>query len=438
MVVIDARELGRALLVGATGTLFAGCAEGSGAPLDLGQRALALEASAAGEARVHPLRPRPGESGARWRERQSCLQGLAQVMALESTGAPEADASGPGTAEAPFDAGAFAGSEPAEGPEPADAQPAEPAAAESDAGAQPAEPPAPSPLPLDIVATSELPLHGMAGDEQLSARQVWQLIARQEAICFGELHNDPYHHNAQLRALARWLDRVVPARRRGPAHRGRFRERPEQAVGFEMFQRPFQEPLSAFVRGELGEEDFLQATQYATRWGYDFSLYRPQLELTAERGKSALALNARTELTRQIGREGLESLTEEQAAEVPELDLTDQEHREYIFSLFGITPAHPAAASLENIYTAQTVWDETMAQTAADWARPAEGPARSVFTLAGVAHCHRSAIPRRFGRRTGAPMLSVAAVHAAELEGFPEFWVGYDLLVVLEPPTAQP
>lgn len=280
--------------------------------------------------------------------------------------------------------------------------------------------PAPPPLPEDIVAESFLALHGLVDGEEISARGVWRRLRQSRATCLGELHDNPFHHNLQQRVL----ERLGELQQDEPEQRG------ELAVGYEMFQRPFQEPLSAYLRGELSEEEFLEQTQYEQRWGADLALYRPLFEANREQGLAGLALNAPTELTRAIGRDGIESLTPELAALLPELVLDDAEHREHIFRLFGLTPDDPGAASLENVYRAQVTWDETMAQTASEWLTSDDD--RRLLAFAGTAHCHESAIPRRVTRRTGIEVLSATPVLQSDLEAFPEDWVGYELLIVLE------
>lgn len=118
------------------------------------------------------------------------------------------------------------------------------------------------------------------------------------------------------------------------------------AVGFEMFQRPFQAVLSAFVQGKLDEAGLLLGTEYATRWGYDFAFYRPLVEGARDYALPALALNARRELVRAVGRGGLAALTEAELAELPELDLEDAEHQAFVYGLFGTTADHaPSWAS---------------------------------------------------------------------------------------------
>jgi uncharacterized iron-regulated protein len=147
-------------------------------------------------------------------------------------------------------------------------------------------------------------------------------------------------------------------------------------------------------------------------------------------------LNLRGEITRTIGRTGLASLTESERAELPELVLDDAEHRAFIFGLFGVLPEHAAESGLEGVYAAQTTWDETMADSAARWLNDTGAGAR-IAILAGTAHCHESAIPRRLTRRTRLAATSAAIVLQSVLDA-PDFSAdGYDVLIVLED-TARP
>jgi uncharacterized iron-regulated protein len=304
------------------------------------------------------------------------------------------------------------------GAPPADGGAGEPAAS-ADAGVRPdTSPTPPAPLPRDIVERSAVPLHGLAGGTLLSEAELWDRLAQTPAVCLGETHDIPAHHYAETRAIAELAQRADSA---GVT----------LAVGFEMFQRQYQEILSAFVSGQIDEGALLAGTEYATRWGYDFSLYRPLLEQARELGLPALALNLRGEITRTIGRTGLASLTESERAELPELVLDDAEHRAFIFGLFGVLPEHAAESGLEDVYVAQTTWDETMADSAARWLNDAGEGAR-IAILAGNAHCHESAIPRRLTRRTQLAATSTAIVLQSELDA-PDFSAdGYDVLIVLE------
>jgi uncharacterized iron-regulated protein len=304
-------------------------------------------------------------------------------------------------------------------PAPSETSPTD-AGVSADAAAPTPPPPAsPEPLPRDVVAKSALPIHGLESGVVLAEAELWDRLAASPAVCFGEYHDVPAHHYAETRALAELDARAKAAGR-------------TFAVGFEMIQRPYQAALSAFVASQIGESEFLAQTEYATRWGYDFALYRPLFEGARDRQLAALALNMRAEITQKIGRTGLDSLDIDQRAELPELVLDDAEHRAFIFGLFGVLPEHAAEFGLDNVYAAQTVWDETMADTSARWLLQTGDSAR-LLDFAGAVHCHRSAIPRRITRRTPTqPALSVHAVFESELAAGTFTSEGYDVLVVLD------
>jgi uncharacterized iron-regulated protein len=289
---------------------------------------------------------------------------------------------------------------------------APPAAAPAPAPRQP-----PAPLPADIVARSAFPLHAVAGAERLSEPELWQRMSGYRAVCLGEQHDSPPHHYAQRRAIEEL------------GRRSRESRRP-LAVGFEMFQTPYQSPLSSFVAGSLPEAEFLTQSEYRDRWGFDFALYRPLLEASREYGLGALALNAPRELTRKIGHAGLSSLDEAERKQLPELDLHNEDHRGYFMQAMSEHPMPAGGPKLDDMYAAQVVWDETMAETAARWLGE-QGPQAQLIVLAGSGHCHESAIPGRIARRLKSPVLSVSAVLESKLAEF-DAKSRYDWLLVLE------
>jgi uncharacterized iron-regulated protein len=275
-------------------------------------------------------------------------------------------------------------------------------------------------LPRDIVAKSALPIHGELGSERLSEGDLWQRVASARAICFGETHTNANHHYAELRALQALIQRAPAGRK--------------LAVGFEMFQLPAQPAMDRYMRGEIDEDTFLTQAEYKTRWGFDFALYRPLLEAARDAKIGALALNASKELTRKIGRGGLASLDENEKKELPELDLKDPVHRGYFDAAMAEHPMPPGGPKADDMYTAQVVWDETMANTAAAWLKQAGSDAQ-LIVFAGVGHCHKTAIPARLTRRTGIPVLSIRPLLASAAAEESAERSRYDIDVVLEDGT---
>lgn len=287
--------------------------------------------------------------------------------------------------------------------------------------AAPASVPPRVPLPADIVAKSALPLYVLAGDEKLSEPELWDRLALSRVICFGEQHDSPAHHYAEQRALEEL------AKHEATAHQ-------PLAVGFEMFQLPYQAALTGFVSGALPEAQFLTDSQYKERWGFDFALYRPLLETAREYQLAALALNTPKELTRKIGHSGLDSLEPAERSQLPELDLGNADHKAYFDAAMSEHPMPPGGPRLADMYAAQVVWDETMANTAATWLQQA-GDAARLIVFAGAGHCHKTAIPARITRRLRLPVLSVSPVLGSQLAQFKDR-SRYDWLVVLDDSAA--
>lgn len=222
-------------------------------------------------------------------------------------------------------------------------------------------------------------------------------LARARVIYVGERHDQALDHDVQRRITEALLARE-----------------PSIALGFEMFQHPRQAALDAYVAGELDEAQMLEQTEWARRWGFDYAPYRPLVSLGRTHGLPLLALNAPQEVTRAVARGGLEALSETQRAALPDLDLDDAAHRETVLAALRHHPGMDEA-TLERFYTAQVIWDETMADRAAAYlARPDARDKLVVF--AGTMHVRRPAVPERAARRGATPYAIVLPVAARALE----------------------
>jgi uncharacterized iron-regulated protein len=268
--------------------------------------------------------------------------------------------------------------------------------------------------PINIEAAG-LPfvVYDRAGARVEEAAMV-DVLAGARAVCIGESHTNPHHHWMQLHLLDALSQR---AGGHGAA----------LAIGLEMFQAPFQHVLDAYASRAIDDRVLLARSEWRKRWGYDFAFYRPMVHLAVERGMSLLALNQRKEITRKVGKEGVEALSEEERAALPELDFDDADHRAWFDEVMSEHPdtserkgAHgedrrteqekqaDRQLALQRIYSAQVLWDETMAHNAATWL--AADDSRRVVIFAGNGHCHDSAIVRRLARRGVEPAVSVLPV----------------------------
>lgn len=217
-------------------------------------------------------------------------------------------------------------------------------------------------------------------------------------VCVGEVHDSETHHRVQLRIV-----------------KALFAVDESLGVGMEMFQRPFQKALDDFEAGRTTEDEFLKASEYATRWGFDWSLYRPIVDFCRKNGIGLAALNVPAELTKRIGKEGWDALTDEEKAQLPQPDFQVQEHRDWWYDRLGAMHGghEPTAEQKERSYQVMTAWDETMGATAADFGQ-ARGLRRMVV-LAGSGHIdHGFGIPARAAKRSGGTALTVHVLSGEE------------------------
>jgi uncharacterized iron-regulated protein len=131
-------------------------------------------------------------------------------------------------------------------------------------------------------------------------------------------------------------------------------------------------------------------------------------EVARRRRIPMIALNVPRDWVRAVGRQGLAGLTPEQRAELPpEIFLGNPEHRRVFDALMGGHPMTGAAG--ENVYAAQVLWDEGMADTILRYLSARRSSRRTVFVvLAGAGHVmYGQGIGYRLRRRGAGESLSL-------------------------------
>jgi uncharacterized iron-regulated protein len=214
-------------------------------------------------------------------------------------------------------------------------------------------------------------------------------VAASDLVFFGEAHDDRAQHEYEGWLLATLFD--------SEAAQGGARP---LLVGMEMFQRPFQGPLDDYVAGRIDEREMLRRTEYFTRWSFDYTFYAPLWRFCREHGIRVVALNADAAISRKTGREGLAALTGDERSQVAaEIDLGNAAHRERIVGMFSGGAHKVPDDRLQKLYEAMTLWDETMAESAAT-ALAAAGPGARMLVVAGTGHIDSgTGVPDRIARR---------------------------------------
>jgi aminopeptidase N len=213
--------------------------------------------------------------------------------------------------------------------------------------------------------------------------EVIPLLADKIIVYVGESHDRFSHHLVQLEII-QTLHRMGK----------------KVAIGMEMFQRPFQGTLDDYLSGRTGEKEFLKKSEYFKRWQFDYNLYRPILQFARAEKIPVVALNIQREITEKVGKNGLDSLSEEEKRSIPSrMDFSDRAYREKLEKVFREHPSFEAK-NFDFFLQAQILWDETMAESVDRFLK--ENPGYQMVVLAGSGHlAYGSGIPQRAARRNG-------------------------------------
>jgi uncharacterized iron-regulated protein len=182
-------------------------------------------------------------------------------------------------------------------------------------------------------------------------------------------------------------------------------------LGMEFFHRGDADALERWLEGEIDDRMLLEATGWYERGGYRWEYYSAVMDVARRRGIPVVGVNVPREIPRTVNREGLESLTEEQRAEVGDVSTEGSpQHRYLISRYFGDTVAMLPPGWFENMYAAQCLWDVVMARSLLEVA----AVETTVVLIVGSGHvAYDLGIPRRLDDEriaAGLPKLDVVTL----------------------------
>jgi uncharacterized iron-regulated protein len=204
----------------------------------------------------------------------------------------------------------------------------------------------------------------------------------------GEKHTNIAHHKIQLQII-----------------QAVYRNNPDMAVGMEMFDHTYQDVLDRWSQGELSQKDFIRKSHWYVNWRYDFSLYGDILEFIKEHNIRLVGLNIPNHIPPKIREGGIENLSDEDKAHLPQqIDTAKSAHRDYLSKVFEGHKHHfKHEVEFEDFYAAQSVWEDAMAETIAQSLNDAV-----MVVLAGNGHIQfKYGIPDRAYKQTGASFRTI-------------------------------
>jgi uncharacterized iron-regulated protein len=246
-------------------------------------------------------------------------------------------------------------------------------------------------LPLPIILSLPLVLllffcsHGsgskrilrVTDGKVLSLPEIVEDLIQARLVFVGELHTYQSHHNAQLETVRALKQADVSV-----------------AIGLEMFRRDSQPDLERWVKGELSEKEFEKI--YYKNWNYPWPLYKDIFLYARDHKIPMIGLNVPPEVTRQVAREGFDSLTPEQRGDLPMVTCrVDPEYMAFIRRSLGMH-GH-GGLDFTRFCEAQLVWDTAMAWSLIGFLQ--NNPDAIVVVIAGSGHSWKRGIPAQVSRR---------------------------------------
>ena len=233
---------------------------------------------------------------------------------------------------------------------------------------------------------TDLPATDRLASNRVNQTEILEQLKTANIIYLGETHNSLADHQAQLQIL-QFL----------------YQNNPKIAIGMEMFQRPYQSILDQYIARKITETELIEKSEYNQRWGFPWDYYADILQFAQQHKLPTLALNTPTEITRKVARKGLESLTTDEKQWIPpfaEIRTDNQAYRQMLLEIYQqFHQGIPSSSSaFNNFFLAQVLWDETMAETVAEFIQ--ENPEYQVIVLVGQGHIiYDYGIPSRVERR---------------------------------------
>ena len=240
-------------------------------------------------------------------------------------------------------------------------------------------------------------LYSMQKGRPLTFADMIDEMKTSKFVYIGESHNDLAMHDFQTRVIQAFVKS------------GR-----DVAIGLEMMTVSYQETLNKWWLGLLSREEFIRESRWYENWNMNFGFYEKIFNFAKDNRIPMYGLNAPRKIISKIRMQGWEALSDEEKKFIPQPDLTHQDHRFLIRTIFENTdlPPQMKGAGLdmmfEGLYRSQSAWDEVMAENAV---KAYGSEKRLIVVLAGSGHfLYNLGINRRAFERSQLPFKSVLSV----------------------------
>ena len=223
-------------------------------------------------------------------------------------------------------------------------------------------------------------------EETIRWDQMVQEVKGRRIVLVGELHDEPKHHEYQLRIIEALYEHGVHI-----------------AIGLEMFRANNQKFLDSWVGGNLGLEQFLPI--YSANWPDPWSLYKDIFLFSKEKKIPLIGLNVPPEIPAKVVSKGFGSLSQDEMHQLPP-EITCNVDEIYMGYIKRVFPRRSSGNEFVNFCEAQMVWDNAMALHTVKYLE--KHPDTTAVLLTGWDHAWKRGIPRQIERL--GPQYSVTVI----------------------------
>ncbi len=240
-------------------------------------------------------------------------------------------------------------------------------------------------------------IYSARAGSNISFQKMIKEMKESEFIYVGETHNSLPMHDIQSKII-----------------QALYEQDRNLSLGLEMFPASFQEALNKWSMAILSQDEFIRQSRWYVNWNFNFGFYEKIFKLAKNNKIPLYALNAPRAIIRKIRMKGWGKLSEDEKIAVPKPDVSHEEHRVLIRTIFESMefPHQMKGGELdmvfEGLYRAQSAWDEVMASNAL---QSREKERRKMVVLAGSGHLlYNLGINRRAYEKNRLPLKTVICV----------------------------
>lgn len=231
----------------------------------------------------------------------------------------------------------------------------------------------------DTARKKYIPIQSQVINKQLKDNRV---------VVIGEVHSNLYHHRLEFDVVKAVASLV------GNGY---------LAVGMECFYRQHQAALDRYVFSHKDIRILKKETNWDETWGYNLNMYAKLLQYCCVNQIRIIGLNIPNPVAKLVSQVGLSAVPAELKAYLPEVDLSNKQHRDVFMNamLAGGESVHSLSTdSIEKMYQTQALWDEYMAESAYTYLN--SNPLNHLVIIAGLGHVlGRVGIPDRIQSKGG-------------------------------------